>query len=482
MSQRRLYARKPTIATTLAFLALLLAPAAAQAGAGAGTSVLFPSTVTVGDTNQPASLTLVNLNTGGESALTNTVCNISDPNPPCGGVGIRLVPTCKLISIGQCQPAGADPGVFAVSSTATGRVGTACAGLIFNVTANGDSFGSVTFAPQGGAHVTLMGFGATCVIDFTFNVLKSPTGDQNPGLPGTQTTQATDHAQFVGTAPANPVALNSGAQGTSTGTTVERAQPAITTNASAGVAIGGQLTDQATVTGLVNPVAGGVVTFRLYPPSDATCTGTPVLTSVKVLVLNGSIGTATSDGHAPTAAGIYRWVASYGGDANNLPVAGTCGAATETRTVTVPCTPPPGTPPPGGTVCSVTTPPPPPPSTPDCTTPPGPAPAGGVLCARGTAAIRGRTGCQGSPFNVVVSGRQIARVVFTLDGKVIRTLTKPNSASRFKLAINPRSLRRGVHRVVAKTTFTKSSGTRARSLRVTFSRCARRAAAPAFTG
>jgi hypothetical protein len=133
-------------------------------------------------------------------------------------------------------------------------------------------------------------------------------------------------------------------------------------------------------------------------------------------------------------------------------------------------------------LCSVAPPPPPPPPAIACTTPPGPAPAGGVLCARGTAAIRGRSGCQGSPFNVVVSGRQIARVVFTLDGKVIRTLTKPNSATRYKIAINPRTLRRGVHRVVAKTTFTKSSGTRARTLRVTFSRCARRAAAPAFTG
>jgi hypothetical protein len=39
-----------------------------------------------------------------------------------------------------------------------------------------------------------------------------------------------------------------------------------------------------------------------------------------------------------------------------------------------------------------------------------------------------------------------------------------------------------VHRVVARTVFRKQSGTKARSLRVTFSRCARRASAPAFTG
>ena len=117
-----------------------------------------------------------------------------------------------------------------------------------------------------------------------------------------------------------------------------------------------------------------------------------------------------------------------------------------------------------------------------CTPPPGPAPAGGVLCARGTAAIRGRTGCQGNPFSVVVRGRQIQRVVFTLDGRVVRTLTRPNSGTNYVLRVNPRTLRTGIHRILARTTFRSQSGTRPRVLRVTFSRCARRASAPAFTG
>ena len=142
--------------------------------------------------------------------------------------------------------------------------------------------------------------------------------------------------------------------------------------------------------------------------------------------------------------------------------------------------PPPGPPPP-----PAGTPPPPPTagSGPElCTPPPGPAPAGGTLCARGTAAIRGRTGCAGSPFRVTVRGRQIARVVFSLDGRVVRTLTRPNTGSVFTLRVDPRRLRTGVHRVLARTTFSRQSGTRARTLRVTFSRCSRRASAPAFTG
>jgi hypothetical protein len=278
-----------------------------------------------------------------------------------------------------------------------------------------------------------------------------------------------------------PGNLSNNAQGTSNGTTVLLAgPPAIKTAASPNITLGGQLTDQATVTGLVNPVAGATVTFRLYPPADTACAGPAVFTSNKTVTLASTTATATSDAFTPTAVGIYRWIARYDGDVNHLPINGPCNDASETRTVTIPCTPPPGTPPPGGTVC--TSPPPPPPGTKVCTTPPGPAPAGGVLCDRGTAAIRGRTGCQGSSFNVLVSGRQIERVTFALDGKVVRSLSRPNSGSRYKLAVNPRKLPRGVHRVIARTTFSKQSGTKPRVLRVTFSKCARRAVAPEFTG
>ena len=86
---------------------------------------------------------------------------------------------------------------------------------------------------------------------------------------------------------------------------------------------------------------------------------------------------------------------------------------------------------------------------------------------------------------MLVSGRQIERVIFTLDGKVVRTLTRPNSGSRYKLPVNAARLSRGTHRVLARTVFSSQSGTRPRTLRVTFSRCARRAVSPstpAFTG
>jgi hypothetical protein len=136
---------------------------------------------------------------------------------------------------------------------------------------------------------------------------------------------------------------------------------------------------------------------------------------------------------------------------------------------------------------------PPPPTAPAsrCVRPPGPAPPGQVVCRAplapssrpsGTARITGRTGCVTRDFDVTVSGRQIRRVAFYLDGKLIRTLTKPNDASRFRIAVRPGTLERGTHRVIAKTTFLPASATRARSLRVVFQRCGRAAIQPQFTG
>jgi hypothetical protein len=48
--------------------------------------------------------------------------------------------------------------------------------------------------------------------------------------------------------------------------------------------------------------------------------------------------------------------------------------------------------------------------------------------------------------------------------------------------VNPRTKKAGLHRVLARIIFSKQSGTRSRTLRVVFSRCANRAVSPAFTG
>jgi hypothetical protein len=133
-----------------------------------------------------------------------------------------------------------------------------------------------------------------------------------------------------------------------------------------------------------------------------------------------------------------------------------------------PCTPAPNPVPPGGTACA----PPPPP----------PAPVTGSGVPSGNARISGPSGCVPRNFNVNVRGTDITRVTFTLDGRRIKTLTKPNAGRLFRLRVRRTgALRRGTHRIVARTTFTAASGAPARRLRVVFQRC-RRAQAPRFTG
>ncbi len=111
-------------------------------------------------------------------------------------------------------------------------------------------------------------------------------------------------------------------------TVVSKAAPAIVTDASDQIAIGGQLTDTATVTGRVNPAAS-TIDFSLYGPNDATCAGPAVFTSFGVAY--GATDTSvTSLAFTPTLPGTYRWIATYNGDANNDTATGTCGDPAET--------------------------------------------------------------------------------------------------------------------------------------------------------
>jgi hypothetical protein len=118
--------------------------------------------------------------------------------------------------------------------------------------------------------------------------------------------------------------------------TISKANSAsLATTASANIALGsGSLTDSATVSGLTSPESSATVEFKLYGPDDATCSGTPVFTSTKPATPSGTTATATSDAFTPTAAGTYRWIASYSGDANNTAKAGACNDANESTTVT----------------------------------------------------------------------------------------------------------------------------------------------------
>src|SRR5205085_2674129 len=106
---------------------------------------------------------------------------------------------------------------------------------------------------------------------------------------------------------------------------VARKTPGLTTQASSSTGVGNTISDAATLSAGFNPT--GTVVFNLYGPNDATCGGTITFTST--VAVNGN-GTYTSAPFTVTAAGTYRWVATYTGDTNNNTVTAPCNAPGET--------------------------------------------------------------------------------------------------------------------------------------------------------
>jgi hypothetical protein len=138
------------------------------------------------------------------------------------------------------------------------------------------------------------------------------------------------------------------------------------------------------------------------------------------------------------------------------------------------------------------TPPPPPnepptntpPATPPTSTPPAQIKVSPARVVPGSAKMQGPRVCtRSNAVAATITGKRIVKVTFYVDGHKVKTLTKPNAkGGAWKLPINVRKLGFGSHRLIAKVQFAKSSGTKARTLRLSFSRCASAAAQPKFTG
>ena len=65
------------------------------------------------------------------------------------------------------------------------------------------------------------------------------------------------------------------------------------------------------------PALTGTVTFNVFGPNDATCSGPVVFTSTNPITEEVSPGLAVVDSSSFTftQAGVYRWIASSSGDA-----------------------------------------------------------------------------------------------------------------------------------------------------------------------
>ncbi len=268
----------------------------AFAGVGVGVAPDFPLSVTAGQTGVSVGLEITNNSTPDVGTI-----NISN---------IRLIPQCGDSDADQTTCAGSevDPGVFTVGATGTGA--NACTGINFTIAENDPITGQVLFTPD--ATVTLAQ-GATCRINFTVDVNRTPTDDSNAAL-GLQTLQ-TGRVFGVQAVGGN---LTGNGLGTDE-TTVGKASPSISTLQSAGGPVGTILNDTATLSGGINPT--GSVTFKLFAPSDATCSAAAAYTDV-----DATAPYATSPGFASDAAGVWHWTADYAGDANNNATSSPCTA------------------------------------------------------------------------------------------------------------------------------------------------------------
>ena len=95
----------------------------------------------------------------------------------------------------------------------------------------------------------------------------------------------------------------------------------------------------------------------------------------------------------------------------------------------------------------------------------------------GRSRMRGTSGCAGRMVKAKVSGRRIAKVVFRLDGRIVKTTRGAGSYS-----VRSATIGFGRHRIVARVTYKAGSGTRPRTHVLTFQRCALQTLAPRFTG
>jgi hypothetical protein len=115
--------------------------------------------------------------------------------------------------------------------------------------------------------------------------------------------------------------------------TTAKGTPGLTTTPSRGGAVGSvAINDTATLSGGAS--AGGSITFNLYDPSHADCSGTPAYTQTVTVTGNGSY--ATTNTTPATTAGTWSWTAVYSGDANNAGASSSCGKETVNVTPAVP--------------------------------------------------------------------------------------------------------------------------------------------------
>jgi uncharacterized repeat protein (TIGR01451 family) len=101
----------------------------------------------------------------------------------------------------------------------------------------------------------------------------------------------------------------------------------------------------------------------------------------------------------------------------------------------------------------------------------------------GASKLSGPASCVKKAFNVKITGKQIASVKITIDGRRVKTFrNKAGLGKRFVLRINPAKYGKGIHRLKARVVYNAKSQTKPRTLQMSFERCVKQVIKPQFTG
>jgi RHS repeat-associated protein len=255
----------------------------------------------------------------------------------------------------------ASPGTYQFVATYTGdgdnlSVSTACTDpgeqLTVNkatpaITTTLSPSGSITIGASATDKASVSGGYSPDGVAVTWNVYKATdTTCQTPLNPAALTATLTGASatspaftppspgtyQFVATyaGDGNNLSVSTGCTDPTEQLTVNKAKPVITTTLlpSGLITVGSSAMDAATVSGGYSPT--GSVTWNVYKTSDTMCQNS--LNSSQ-LSAGLSAGSATSPAFTPPGSGIYQFVATYGGDGNNLSVSTACTDPGEQLTV-----------------------------------------------------------------------------------------------------------------------------------------------------
>jgi hypothetical protein len=328
--------RRGIIGLTAVLALAAFAPGFAHGAVSATSTVDFPENIQVGEEDIEATITITNSNTPPDTQ--NSLCHPGlNPIPPActGTLGIALFPSCNDIAGATCADTEDVLRLKTGSGAALGEEASACGGKSFTVgNLAGDNSGGYSFVPGGSLNLEA---GATCVIEFTIEAVDRMPSDGDTGAEALLV-----HSQYT----------SGGESSTSTATDeygMTRGGPGtITGDASSAVNVGNIIYDAAHITGLHNALIDrGDLVFKLYPPNDPLCAGTPIFEDAQPAQGTGSQATAQSAPFITTEAGTYYWTAEYTGDLNNLPIPPTaCPADVKQRVIVRPR--PPAEPIPGG--------------------------------------------------------------------------------------------------------------------------------------